>query len=274
MEFDIFGNAIIDSRSLTRIKIDELWDRYCGLFGVCFSLDDFALAEEDMLNLISRSIEENQDYLSNFALSNNQNEDEREKLIYDVASGDSTELLEKAYNDLGLFNFNLEEQYMILKMIYGYIKNDEEKMSTSFSTLMSELKQKDVSELLEVANEFQWWPAEITELRKIRYNLLHNEKNKNIVDEHTVDDIKKKLERIYRLIQVTNYKYIRREKVLNEYNILQNDIKKVCDSLSKNYFLETPDKTEEVSENGLIFGKDGFSEITTFEMKPFSEIKN
>ena len=212
--------------------------------------------------------------MSNFALSNNQNEDEREKLIYDIARGDSAELLGKAYNDLGLFNYNLDEQYMILKMIYGYIKNDEEKVSTSFSTLMSELKQKDVSELLEVANEFQWWPAEITELRKIRYNLLHNEKNKNIVDEHTVDDIKKKLERIYRLIQVTNYKYIRREKVLNEYNILQNDIKKVCDSLSKNYFLETPDKTEEVSENGLIPGKDGFSEITTFEMKPFSEIKN
>ena len=82
-------------------------------------------------------------------------------------------------------------------MIYGYI-NDEEKMSTSFSTLMSELKQKDVSELLEVANEFQWWPAEITELRKIRYKLLHNENNKNIVDEHTADDIKKKLERIYK----------------------------------------------------------------------------
>ena len=73
--FDIFGNAIIDSRSSTRIKIGELWDRYCGLFGVCFSLDCFALTEEAMLNLISKSIEENQDYLSDFALGNNQSDE-------------------------------------------------------------------------------------------------------------------------------------------------------------------------------------------------------
>lgn len=273
MEYDIFGNAIIDSRSLTRIKIDELWDLYCELFNTCISLDDFALTEEDMLNIMSRSIEEKKDYLSNFILSNNQSEDERETLIFDIADHNFSELLRKAYDGLELFNCNLEEQYMILKMIYERIKKDEEKGCASFNALIDELQKKNLSELLEIANEYQWWPAEIIELRKIRMEVLQKVKNRNPEEKFFIDEIKDELERIYSVIQVTNYKYVGREKVLNEYTVLKNDIKKACDYLLLDDSFMPSDKSEEEVAKEPIFNGDGFSKETSFEMKPFSDKK-
>lgn len=68
MEYDVFGNPIIDRRSDVRKKIDELWNTYCELFDTCISLDAFALTEEKMLDLMSRSVEDKVDYLSPFIL--------------------------------------------------------------------------------------------------------------------------------------------------------------------------------------------------------------
>lgn len=169
-EYNIFGNTMVGSRFLTRVKIDEL----CN---------------------------------------------EREQLIHDVSNGEFTELLEKAYDDLGLVNFNLDEQYMILRVVSSYIKYGK----ISFDMLMSDLKQKEVSELLKEANTFRWLPMEISELQAIRNQLLYNGYNKNFID-----DIKKKLKEAYKIIKVTNYKYIRRKKVLSEYNTIKKDILELC----------------------------------------------
>lgn len=68
MKKDIFGNDILDTRSDTRKKLDEIWDVYCEMFDTCLSFDDFLIDEEKILEYMSKSIKENKDYLCEFIL--------------------------------------------------------------------------------------------------------------------------------------------------------------------------------------------------------------
>lgn len=68
MNKDIFGNNIIDTRSDTRKKLDEIWDIYCKMFDTYITFDDFVISEEEILEYMLQSISENKDYLCEFIL--------------------------------------------------------------------------------------------------------------------------------------------------------------------------------------------------------------
>lgn len=274
MEYDIFGNPIIDSRSTTRKKIDELWNTYCEMFDTFISLDEFALDEEDFLGIMLRSIEDKSDYLKAFILSDKEGEDIRDELIKDITDDSCSELLKKAYVSLALKNYNLDRQYMILNMIYEYLNNCDGDINTYYDNLVNELKEKETSELLELASNYQWWPEEILELRKLCENVLDKEKNGGDLSNNSFDnnEIMDRIKDLYRIIQVTNYKYAGRERVVGEYIFLRNRIEQTCErNVSTKPFENKSDSVCGEDNNRPLFGAYGFSEWKSFEKYPFSD---
>jgi hypothetical protein len=70
-EYDLFGNEIIDTRTETRKKIDDLWDIYCELFDTDISWDMFAISDNDVLKYMEDSIRDKVDYLKDYIIFDN-----------------------------------------------------------------------------------------------------------------------------------------------------------------------------------------------------------